>query len=135
MPPFCIVIMSFLKSNADSNLGFFSKEETNNLICGCIRKEQNVTQLTEEEARTILSERGHKNIVTVTYPKGHVNDAHDHPFDADAIVISGNIKILISDKEYHLNSGDEFQLAAGIEHSEFIGEDGVRLVAARPDKQ
>ena len=94
-----------------------------------------MTQLTEEEARTILSERGHKNIVTVTYPKGQVNDAHDHPFDADAIVISGNIKILVSDKEYHLNPGDEFQLAAGIEHSEFVGEDGVRLVAARPDKQ
>ena len=92
-------------------------------------------QLTEEQARNILSERGHKKLVTVTYPKGHINDTHDHPFDADAIVISGSIKILVSDKEYHLNSGDEFQLAAGIEHSEFVGEDGVCLVAARPDIQ
>jgi len=92
-----------------------------------------VKKLTEEEARKILSERGHKNIVTVTYPNGHMNDKHDHPFDADAIVISGSIKILVSDKEYPLNSGDEFQLAAGIEHSEFVEEDGVCLVAARPD--
>ena len=39
--------------------------------------------ITELEARAILSERGHKNIVTVTFPKGDVKDTHEHPFDAD----------------------------------------------------
>ena len=102
-------------------------------VHGSTRKEHDVKQLTEEEARALPSERGHKNVVTVTYPKGHVNDTHDHPFSADAIIISESIKILVSNKEYHLNSGHEFQLAAGIEHSEFMGEDGVCLVAARPD--
>ena len=89
--------------------------------------------ITEQEARTILSRRGHKNIVTVTFPKGHVVDTHEHPFDADFVVVSGSIKIVVADKEYNLTPGDEFQLGAGIEHSEFMGEDGVILVSARPE--
>ena len=89
--------------------------------------------ITEQEAKTILSERGHKKCVTVTFPKNDVQDLHEHPFDVDLVVVSGNIKIVVGDKEYNLTSGDEFQLGAGIEHSEFMGEDGVILVSARPE--
>ena len=89
--------------------------------------------ITELEARAILSERGHKNIVALTLPKGDVKDTHEHPFDADFVVVSGSIKIVVADKEYNLTPGDEFQLGTGIEHSEFMGEDGVTLVSARPE--
>ena len=89
--------------------------------------------ITEQEARVILSERGHKNLVTVTFPKNDVKDAHEHPFDVDLVVVSGNIKIVVADKEYNLIPGDDFQLGAGIQHSEFMGEDGVVLVSARPE--
>ena len=88
--------------------------------------------ITELEARAILSERGHKNIVTLTLPKEDVTDTHKHPFDGDIVIVSGSIKIVVADKEYNLTPGDEFQLGAGIEHSEVIGEDGVTLVSARP---
>ena len=91
---------------------------------------KNITGL---EARAILSERGHKNIVTLTLPKGDVKDTHEHPFDGDIVIVSGSIKIVVADKEYNLTPGDEFQLGAGIEHSEVIGEDGVTLVSARPE--
>ena len=89
--------------------------------------------ITEPDAKEILSGRGHRNVVTVTFPKGHVMDTHEHPFDADIVIVSGSIKILVGDKEYNLTSGDEFQLGAGIEHSEFIGEEGVTLLSARPE--
>ena len=89
--------------------------------------------ITEQEARAILSERGHKNIVTLTLPKGDVKDTHEHPFDVDLVVVSGNIKIVVADKEYNLTPGDDFQLGAGIQHSEFMGEHGVVLVSARPE--
>ena len=89
--------------------------------------------ITEQEARAILSERGHKNIVTFTFPKGDVKEAHEHPFDSDVVIVSGSIKIVVADKEYNLAPGDEFQLGAGIKHSEFMGEDGVTLVAAIPE--
>ena len=89
--------------------------------------------ITEPDAKEILSDRGHRNVVTVTFPKGHVMDTPEHPFDADIVMVSGSIKIAVGDKEYNLSSGDEFQLGAGIEHSEFIGEEGVTLVSARPE--
>ena len=89
--------------------------------------------ITEQEAKVILSERGHKKCVTVTFLKNDVQDLHEHPFDVDLVVVSGNIKIVVGDKEYNLTPGDEFQLGAGIEHSEFMGEDGVILVSARPE--
>ena len=89
--------------------------------------------ITEQEAKAILLERGHKNIVTFTFPKGDVKEAHEHPFDSDVVIVSGSIKIVVADKEYNLAPGDEFQLGAGIEHSEFMGEDGVILVSARPE--
>ena len=88
--------------------------------------------ITEQEAREILSERGHNNLVTVTFPKNDIKNAHEHSFDVDFVVVSGNIKIVVADKEYNLTSGDEFQLGAGIQHSEFMGKDGVILVSARP---
>ena len=80
--------------------------------------------ITEQEAKVILSERGHTNFVTVKFPKQHVVDTHEHPFDVDIVIVSGSIKIVVADKEYNLTPGDEFQLGAGIEHSEFMGEDG-----------
>ena len=90
--------------------------------------------ITEREAKAILLERGHKNIVTFTFPKWDVKEAHEHPFDSDVVIVSGSIKIVVADKEYNLAPGDEFQLGAGIKHSEFMGEDGVTLVAAIPKR-
>ena len=89
--------------------------------------------ITEQEAKAILLERGHKNIVTFTFPKGDVKEAHQHPFYSDLVIVSGSIKIVVADKEYNLARGDEFQLGAGIEHWELMGEDGVILVSARPE--
>ena len=90
--------------------------------------------ITEQEAKVILSKRGHTNFVIVKFPKGHVVDTHEHSFDADIVIVSGSIKIVVADKEYNLSPGDQFQLGAGIKHSEFMGEGGVTLVAAIPKK-
>ena len=90
--------------------------------------------ITELEAKAILLERGFNKTVTINFPKGDVKKAHQHPFSADVIIISGSIKVLMADKEYNLTPGDDFQLGAGIEHAEYTGEDGVTIVAAIPEK-
>jgi quercetin dioxygenase-like cupin family protein len=94
-----------------------------------------VTSVTEQEARAILFARGHRNIVTVTRPENYTKDKHEHPYEADIIIISGSMKIMVSDKEYNLNSGDEFQLKAGTKHTEFTGEGGAVFLAAQPEEQ
>ena len=90
--------------------------------------------IAEQEARAILSERGHKNIVTFTFPKGDVKEVHQHPFYSDLVIVFGSIKIVVADEEYNLAPGDEFQLGAGIKHAEFTGESGVTMVAAIPER-
>ena len=87
--------------------------------------------MTEREAIRILSERGHEKVFTVALPGGHAKETHDHQRDSDIVIISGNIKIVTGSKEYNLGPGDEFQIDAHIKHSEFVGEGGVTLVAAR----
>ena len=90
--------------------------------------------ISEQEAKAILFQRGYNKTVTLNFPKGYVKEVHQHPFSADVIIISGSIKVLVADKEYNLTPGDDFQLGAGIEHTEYIGEDGVTIVTAISEK-
>jgi len=90
--------------------------------------------MTEQEAKTILLERGYNKTVTITFPKGDVKEVHQHPFSADIIIVSGSIKVVVADKEYNLTPGDDFQLGARIKHAEYTGEDGVTIVAAIPER-
>ena len=90
--------------------------------------------ITEQEAKAILLERGFNKTVTINFPRGDVKKAHQHPFSADIIIVSGSIKVVVADKEYNLALGDDFQLGAGIEHAEYTGKDGVTIVAAIPEK-
>ena len=88
--------------------------------------------ITEEEARNRLQERGHSNILKYTLPANQAKESHSHPHDADVIVITGNIKIVTNSQEYNLGPGDEFQLDGGTMHSEEVGDKGVVLLAAKP---
>ncbi|MBT07101.1 MAG: hypothetical protein CMM32_09360, partial [Rhodospirillaceae bacterium] len=55
---------------------------------------------------------------------------HSHPYDADVIIMQGNIKIVTDCREYNLRPGDEFQLDSGIMHTEETGGKGVVILAA-----
>ena len=86
--------------------------------------------ISEEEARNRLQERGHSNVVKVTLPPNQAKATHSHPYDADVIVMQGNIKIVTDGREYNLGPGDEFQLDSGIMHTEETGGNGVVILAA-----
>ena len=79
-----------------------------------------------------LEDKGHKNIVEVSWPQNHINEKHSHPWDAEIIVLYGNIKVMVENKEYLLKPGDEFKLKADIEHSEFVGDEGVTFLSVKP---
>ena len=88
--------------------------------------------MTRNEALTKLKQKGHENVVEVSFPKNHVNHTHTHPFDAEIIVIEGDMKVIIGETEKHLNVGDGLSLTANVQHSECIGERGVTFMAGRP---
>ena len=85
--------------------------------------------ISELEAKRMLKNSGYKKTVTISFPKGNIKESHCHTFSADIIIISGSIEVLVGDKQHNLETGDSFKLAAGIEHSEYVGKDGVTIVA------
>ena len=45
----------------------------------------------KKQAEKILISKGHKNLIEISFPKGHINKLHSHPWDADIIIIYGRL--------------------------------------------
>ena len=57
--------------------------------------------------------------------------AHSHPFDADALLVQGEMWLTVNDVARHLRLGDTFNLDANIVHSERYGAEGATFWVAR----
>lgn len=58
---------------------------------------------------------------------------HAHPFEAKALILSGQIDITIAGIKTSYRVGDVFHLLKNQEHSESYGSTGVRYLAGRKD--
>jgi mannose-6-phosphate isomerase-like protein (cupin superfamily) len=58
-------------------------------------------------------------------------DTHAHGFDADALVIQGEMWLTRDGQTLHLGPGDTFQIARGTAHSERYGPQGATYWVAR----
>jgi quercetin dioxygenase-like cupin family protein len=57
--------------------------------------------------------------------------AHSHDYAVRALVTHGDISLGYADGTRRYGVGDVFDLAAGVEHTESIGEAGVRYIVGR----
>jgi quercetin dioxygenase-like cupin family protein len=77
--------------------------------------------------------QGYDEVLERTWPAGAVIDTHAHPFDANALVVRGEMWLTEAGVTRHLRPGDRFELAAGVPHAERYGADGAAYwVARRP---
>ena len=60
-----------------------------------------------------------------------VTPIHSHPFDAEAVVVRGEMWLSEGTRTRHLEQGGTFRLSAGISHSERYGAEGATLWVAR----
>ncbi len=60
-----------------------------------------------------------------------VLDEHIHPFEANALVVEGEMWLTVGDKTRHLHPGDKFQLDVNVPHSERYGSGGATYWVAR----
>ena len=60
-----------------------------------------------------------------------VLDTHTHPFDADAVVIEGEMWLTCEGSTRHLLPGDTFSLARELPHAEHYGSQGATYWVAR----
>ena len=75
--------------------------------------------------------RGFDEVLERKWAPDAVLGAHKHPFDADALVVQGEMWLTVDDLVRHLRSGDTFALDANIVHAERYGSEGATYWVAR----
>lgn len=73
-------------------------------------------------------------ITTVTRDVGYQLGAHQHPFDACALITAGEITLVVDGQSRTYRVGDIFRLPAGTEHLESAGPQGVSYLVGRRDR-
>ena len=60
-----------------------------------------------------------------------VVQTHSHPFDANAVVVQGEMWLTVGSETQHLLAGDTFELARGTPHAERYGKEGATYWVGR----
>ena len=87
--------------------------------------------MTPEQFADELARAGFEPAVTVTREAGGMLGDPTHPFEAKALILSGDIRIATAALERVYQTGDVFHLAAEDPHSEFYGMLGVQYLVGR----
>jgi quercetin dioxygenase-like cupin family protein len=89
------------------------------------------TVMTLNEFEKHLTTEAYGVVANVDKPAGYSMGAHQHPFDACALITAGDITLTVAGVTTRYGVGDIFRLAAGTPHSESAGAAGVSYRAGR----
>lgn len=78
-----------------------------------------------------LTKDGFPEAVLVTREANTEMDVHQHPFEAKALIVEGDLHIRVGDQERAYQVGDVFHLQANVAHSERYGPNGVTYLVGR----
>lgn len=81
--------------------------------------------------RAAQAARGFDEVVARSWAPGEDVATHSHPFDADALVVAGEMWLTVDGVTRHLRPGDRFAIAAGTPHEERYGADGATYWVGR----
>lgn len=81
-----------------------------------------------------LRAEAYGEITTVSRPVGYQLGAHQHPFDACALITAGEITLVVSGEPHTYRVGEVFRLPAATEHLESAGPQGVSYLVGRRDR-
>ena len=87
--------------------------------------------MNSEEFAQTLAREGFEPPVTVKRDAGGMLGDHTHPFEAKALILSGEIRIVTAQAQRVYSVGEVFHLQAHELHSEFYGPAGVRYWVGR----
>jgi quercetin dioxygenase-like cupin family protein len=87
--------------------------------------------MTADEFSANLRKEGFDKFVLVEREANRTLDHHSHPFEAKALILDGEIRIVVGGKETTYRSGDVFHLPHGTDHIETYGPQGVRYLVGR----
>ena len=75
--------------------------------------------------------QGFDEVIERVWSPSTVVQPHAHRFAVRALVVQGEMWLMVGDDERHLLPGDEFKLDRDTSHAERYGEQGATLWAAR----
>lgn len=78
-----------------------------------------------------LTKEGFPEAVVVTREANTAMDVHEHPFEARALILEGEMHIREDEEERLYRVGDVFHLPAHKPHSERYGPEGVTYLVGR----
>ncbi len=81
------------------------------------------------EAR--LKAQGFDEVLERSWQPGQVVGTHSHPFDANAVVVQGEMWLTVGAATQHIPAGGTFALARDTPHSERYGSEGATYWVGR----
>lgn len=75
--------------------------------------------------------QGYSEVLERKWQPDQVVAEHSHPFDASAVMVQGEMWLMVGDATQHIGTGGTFELARGTPHSERYGSDGAIYWVAR----
>ncbi len=87
--------------------------------------------MNQQEFEIALQTEGYAPAVRIEQPVGYAMGEHQHPFDAFAFIIAGEIAIEVSGVTKAYPAGSIFRLAAHTPHLENTIQHGVTYLAGR----
>jgi len=87
--------------------------------------------MTEHEFRKLLAEQGFDAPLLIERAAAAQLDNHVHPFEALALILSGDITISTEQGDTTYHPGETFHLQPNELHREAFGPQGVRYLAGR----
>jgi quercetin dioxygenase-like cupin family protein len=79
----------------------------------------------------MLKQEGYQEFATVERGSHAELGLHSHPFEARALILLGELRLVVDEQEQVCRTGDQFHLAAHILHSETCGAEGVHYLVGR----
>ena len=80
-----------------------------------------------------LTKEGFPDAVVITREANAETEIHEHPFEAKALILDGELSIRVDDEERAYRIGDVFHLPAHKPHSERYGPNGVTYLVGRKE--
>ena len=84
-----------------------------------------------DEFERVARGQGADEVLVREWAPNQVVDTHTHPFDANALLVMGEMWLSCGAETQHLLAGDTFALAGGTPHAERYGPLGATYWVAR----
>jgi hypothetical protein len=90
--------------------------------------------MTKEQFLSMLVLEGYPEPTLVEREAGGFLDDHTHPFEVKALVVSGQIDLVVDGVRTSYISGELFHLLENQVHTERYGNNGVQYLASRRNR-